>query len=172
MLPADFIQNAAAEMSARRLQNLLPYATIAYLGDADSQAVMAGLVRAADCAPQKTLAGGRDVQGGASLVCARFLERHGGVPEGFLGWGGEDNAWMHKASLLARCGVTTRPGQKLFHLFHAPEAPGSGAGQSPTLTTAKTSHCSGGCALHATRRASCGDFRPRAARSSRGRALS
>jgi hypothetical protein len=118
LLSRSFVDTAQAEMSNRKLENLLPYTEIGYLGRDDTLGIFEGRRSADSCRPQKVLKGGRDVCGGAALVCADFLQRHGGIPEGFLGWGGEDNAWMHKAALLGRNGVTNRVDQKLFHLHH------------------------------------------------------
>src|SRR5262249_12715884 len=42
-----------------------------------------------------------------------------GLVEGFVGWGGEDNAWMHKAGLLGRTGTTARRDLHVIHLHHA-----------------------------------------------------
>jgi hypothetical protein len=106
-------------LRARDLDYLIPYASIGYLSEADSSAVMDGTRNPAQCAPVKTLRAGRDVSGGAGLVKKDFLARYGGLSEAFRGWGGEDNAWLHKASLLGRSGVTGNRGQRLFHLHHA-----------------------------------------------------
>ena len=46
-----------------------------------------------------------------SLVRKSFLDRHGGMIEEFSGWGGEDDAWVHKVSLPGRLGVTQRQDQ-------------------------------------------------------------
>ena len=119
LAPARFIEAAAHELRARDLDYLVPYASISYLSEADSSAVMDGARNPAQCAPVKTLLAGRHVSGGAGLVKKDFLARHGGLSEGFRGWGGEDNAWAHKARLLGRSGITGNRGQRLFHLHHA-----------------------------------------------------
>ncbi|HEX5607809.1 MAG TPA: capsular polysaccharide synthesis protein, partial [Candidatus Binatia bacterium] len=119
LLPESFAEIAAAELRSRNLDHLLPYEAIRYLNAADSRSVIAGTVAPATCKPARVLYGGRDVSGGAALVRSDFLFRFGGIPDMFRGWGGEDNAWMHKASLFGRTGVTQRSGQYLFHLHHA-----------------------------------------------------
>ena len=123
LLPASFVDYGAAESRERDLDYLLPYGAIYYLAAQDSQDVIAGVRDPVSCKPAKVLYGGRDVSGGAALVKSTFLLRFGGIPEAFRGWGGEDNAWAHKAALLGRSGVSQRPGQLLFHLHHS----GSGA---------------------------------------------
>ena len=119
----DFIRHAADEMRAQRGDFLLPYSQIAYLSEADTEAVMAGRADPAGCRPAKVLRSGFDILGGAGLVSRGFLDRHGGLCEEFKGWGGEDNAWWHKVSVLGRAGWSRRPEQVLHHLYH----PRSGA---------------------------------------------
>ena len=131
LLPESFVETAAAELRSRNLDHLLPYDAIRYLTASDSQNVIAGACDPANCKPAKVLDGGRDVIGGAALVKSDFLSRCGGIPDMFRGWGGEDNAWAHKASLFGRTGVTQRTGQCLFHLHH----PDSGAFAGKPLET-------------------------------------
>ena len=52
------------------------------------------------------------------LVNHAFVLQYGGIPEGFRGWGAADNAWLHKARLLGRPGLTQRSDQYLYHLLH------------------------------------------------------
>ena len=132
--PPDFVPRAARELQSRALDVLLPYTTVRYLGEADSLAVMRGAADPQQCAPHRVMASATEVSGGACLVRREFLERHGGLVEGFVGWGGEDNAWAHKASLLGRFARTARSDQHLAHLHHARSGgteAGSAAGANP-----------------------------------------
>ncbi len=118
-----FFDRAVAEMRERSLDYLIPYSHIHYLSEADTVGVLCGQRAPAECRPLRTCLGGRDVSGGMGIVHRRFLARFGGFSQEFVGWGGEDNFWWAKASLLGRAGVTLRQDQVLWHLFHA----GSGA---------------------------------------------
>ena len=130
LVPPDFARHAAQELLARRLDVLLPHTTVRYLRESDSSAVMRGATDPRQCAPQGVMTSATSGTGHACLVRRDFLERHGGLVEGFVGWGGEDNAWIHKASLLGRFARTTRADQHLVHLHHARSGgtePGSAA---------------------------------------------
>lgn len=118
LFAADFISDAVAEMQQRGLDAFLPYFAIRYLAPEDTYKVMSGELPPAQARAEKTLRAAMDVSGGLCLVRRSFVDREGGVPEGFVGWGGEDNAWVHKASLLGRFGATGRSQQLVHHLFH------------------------------------------------------
>jgi hypothetical protein len=118
LAPADFVSRAASELRARALDYLLPYTDISYLSAPDSQSVMAGMMSPADGRPVKLLKSQKDVIGGTGMVRKAFVLQYGGMPEGFRGWGGEDNVWSYKSRLLGRAAVTQQPDQHLFHLFH------------------------------------------------------
>lgn len=62
----------------------------------------------------------RGLAGGGILVVSRFgYEATGGIPEGFKGWGGEDQAL---AIILDTClGAHWRGSSDLVHLFHKPQ---------------------------------------------------
>jgi len=119
LMTGDFIATAASEIRRRALDFLIPYVRINYLSEADSKAVMEGLRDPALCTAARMLAPGGQVSGGAGLVRNDFLRRYGGIPEGFRGWGGEDNAWVHKVALLGSSAISTNRDQSLFHLYHA-----------------------------------------------------
>jgi hypothetical protein len=123
----DFLAGARQEFRARGLDFMFPFSRIEYLGEADSEAVRAGTRRPQDCRATRVLQpiGGGAI-GGMGLVRAGFLRRCGGMIEGFLGWGGEDNAWTHKARLLGRVGASNRADQVAWHLYH-PDSGGVGA---------------------------------------------
>jgi hypothetical protein len=115
----DFVPRALEEFRAGGVDFLFPYSGIAYIDAAQSQQVMAGVLSPAACRPVRTLGplhGG--APGGMGLVRSDFLRRHGGMIAGFQGWGCEDDAWVHKVSLLGRIAATRRPDQQAWHLFH------------------------------------------------------
>jgi Glycosyl transferase family 2 len=122
VLPEGFVLRAAAEIRARSLDFLTPYTSIRYLSKADSMAVMKGMRRPVDCDPVNVFYSCRAISGGAGLVRRAFVKRYGGLPEGFRGWGCEDEAWAYKAYLLGRAAHTGYEDQHLYHLYH----PGSG----------------------------------------------
>ncbi len=116
----DFVPQALEEFRDGGADFLFPYSSIAYIDAAQSQAVMAGALSPAHCRPVRVLSpldGG--APGGMGLVRRDFLRRHGGMIEGFQGWGYEDHAWVHKVCLLGRLATTRRPDQQVWHLFHA-----------------------------------------------------
>ena len=126
LMPPDFLANAVRELRSRRLDYLAPYTSVRYLSDNDSRGVMQGVVDPAQCRAQNTLlARVTAMGGGMGLVSREFLQRHGGFIEGFRGWGGEDNAWSHKVSMLGRAARTQRNDQHLCHLYH-PASGGQG----------------------------------------------
>ena len=75
----------------------------------------------ADChAVRVRLPWGGGQPGATGLVRADFLHRHGGMIEGFLGWGAEDEAWVHKVSLLGRIGIHRQSGSAWLALPPSP----------------------------------------------------
>ena len=121
IIPPDFVVRAFGELRDRRLDYMIPYTVISYLSPSDSKAVMSGVRSPKDCKPVNRLYSGRHVSrssGTMGLVRREFLRRHGGLLEGFRGWGGEDNAWNHKASLYGRVAPTSRKDQEVHHLYH------------------------------------------------------
>ena len=121
-LPAGFLERAVAELRQRDLDCLIPWTSVHYLSEADSRAVIAGTLTPEGCRPVNAYHTRWGACGGAVLLRRELFRRFGGLCEEFRGWGGEDNAWFHKARVLGRAAVTTRGDQHLYHLFH----PGSG----------------------------------------------
>jgi hypothetical protein len=114
-----FVARALREMRERALDFMFPFASIDYLDEQHSRDVLAGARHPIEGVPVRTLrplAGG--APGGMGLVRTDFLRRHGGMIDGFQGWGHEDSAWVHKVSLLGRFGCTHREEQRAWHLFH------------------------------------------------------
>ena len=116
LMAHDFFSIAAAEMRCKNLDYLKPYSETFYLNAADTELVMQGTRAPETCRPANVshLSG----SGRAEIVRNDFLVNNGGIPEGFRGWGGEDNAWSHKARLFGKTGTTQNRNQKLYHLFH------------------------------------------------------
>lgn len=134
LMPEGFLRRAATELQERSLDYLIPYSAVRYLSEADSKRVIQGACGPADCAAQNILSSG-SASGGMGLVKRSFIARHGGMVEGFRGWGGEDNAWNHKVALLGRTGRTLRRDQNVHHLFH----PNSG-GHAPAAAGQSNPH--------------------------------
>jgi glycosyltransferase involved in cell wall biosynthesis/SAM-dependent methyltransferase len=117
IIPKDFLNKAVAELQAHRLDCLIPWTSVRYLSAQDSDTVIDGSRDVMDCQPMQTYTS-RRACGAAALVRKAFVQQYGGMCEDFRGWGGEDNAWFHKARVLGRTAVTTRQDQHLYHLFH------------------------------------------------------
>jgi hypothetical protein len=133
LIPPNLISQSIDELEARSLDFMLPFSSIRYLSEADSLAVRQGQRNPWDCKPVNTLYSGRHPlnSGALGLVRKSFLERYGGFIDGFLGWGGEDNAWNHKARLLGRSDVTHRSDHIVCHLYHP--SSGGNPGEIPAL---------------------------------------
>jgi ADP-heptose:LPS heptosyltransferase/glycosyltransferase involved in cell wall biosynthesis/SAM-dependent methyltransferase len=127
-LPDGFLTHAVAELRQRNLDCLVPWTSVHYLSAADSRAVMAGTRRVEECRATKTMHTREGACGGAVLLRRRLVQEFGGMCEEFHGWGGEDNAWFHKARVVGRAAITERGDQHLQHLFH-PQSGGYGSGQ-------------------------------------------
>jgi hypothetical protein len=124
LLPGPtFLQAALAELDARRLDCLLPWASLRTLGREDSEAVRRGRRTVEDCAPLRTEWSGAGARDGAVVVRTEFLRRHGGRCEEFHGREAESSAWFAKASVLGRAAVTARRDQYLFRLHPAGDGP-------------------------------------------------
>ncbi|MEP6904268.1 MAG: glycosyltransferase, partial [Actinomycetota bacterium] len=118
LIPNDFISRAVIELCQRNLDFLKPYTEVKYLSLADSENVMQGILNPDQCRPANIYSS-TTTDGGAGLIRREFLQSYGGIPAGFHGWGGEDNGWVHKVSLLGKGGRTESGDQKIFHLYHA-----------------------------------------------------
>lgn len=116
--PPGFYARAIAEIESAGLDFLIPFYQIHYLSEPDTRACLDGGADPSASRPLRTLRSGTQVSGGMGLVRRAFLERYGGLDERFRGWGGEDNAWWHKASVLGRPDMSRSPEQCLYHLYH------------------------------------------------------
>lgn len=117
VISAEFLVKAVEELRSRQLDCLVPWTSIRYLSEEDSNRVIAGSRRALECLPVHTYTS-RQACGAAVLIRKAFMLQYGGMCEEFRGWGGEDGAWFHKARLLGRVAVTEHHDQHLCHLFH------------------------------------------------------
>ena len=115
----DFVRRAQGELCDRGLDFLAPFATVNYLDEGQTDAVIAGHCEPWDCQPIRVLGSmWNGASGGIWLIRRDFLRRHGGIPSGFQGWGYEDCAWLRKADLLGRSAPTAHDDQRAWHLFH------------------------------------------------------
>lgn len=130
LLPDGFLGAALAEGEQRNLDCLVPWHTVRYLSQADSERVRAGQAQAETCHPVR-LFHSRGVWGGAVLVRTAFALRYGGMCEHYRGYGQEDVGWFSKAGLLGRAAVTRAADRTLHHLYHS--ASGGYGGPNPSV---------------------------------------
>jgi hypothetical protein len=126
LVEKDFFTRALQEFREKQFDFFYPFSKIEYLNEADSEGVRAGTRKPSDCQPIRIHEPIKHVPGGMGLIRAELLRNFGGMIEGFLGWGGEDNAWAHKARLVGRVGATKHPDQVAWHLFHQDSGATSG----------------------------------------------
>jgi ADP-heptose:LPS heptosyltransferase/SAM-dependent methyltransferase len=148
LLPEGFLDRAVAELQERGLDCLIPWTTVYYLGVEDTRAVGAGTQSAAVCRPVNAYHTRLGACGGAVLLRHQLFQKIGGLCEEFRGWGGEDNAWLHKAHVLGRAAITARSDQFVYHLFH----PRSGGYGSQDHIAANPHYQANVALLHAIRR--------------------
>jgi ADP-heptose:LPS heptosyltransferase len=128
LLPDEFLDRALAELQQRGLDCLIPWTSVRYLDADGSRQVIAGTRRPDESRSVNTYYTRHGACGGAVLLHRRLVQDFGGLWEGFRGWGGEDNAWFHKAQVVGRAAITSRDDQHLYHLFH-PLSGGYGSGE-------------------------------------------
>ncbi len=98
-----------------------------YLGEAHTQAVFERAVSLTDQPPESVV---QNMLGGGSIAIGRSAYlRIGGMDEGFVGWGGEDNEFWERAQTLDLWPYGCLP---LIHLWH-PSQPGKYQSDNPTL---------------------------------------
>lgn len=144
LLEPGFVVRAQQEMRACGADFFFPYSRVHYLGEADSDEVLASRRRAPDCSPIRVMMPG-ECPGGMGMVRAEFVRRHGGMIEGFRGWGGEDHAWLHKAKLLGRVEASPHPDQVIWHLYHRDSGSHSRTAQNEAIR--RNRHYAGNVAL-------------------------
>lgn len=113
-----FLDRAKNEIVERGLDCLVPATAVRYLSAQDSLDVMGGSPNPESCRPVSSHYARRGACGAAVMVRTEFVRKYGGMNEGFMGWGGEDNAWFYKAGLLGRAAITNLQDQYLYHLYH------------------------------------------------------
>lgn len=107
--------DAAVELAARHNQMALAYDRFAYLSHAMSDQIMAGYNGDWWAGVEWYLPGSCS----SMVVCPRPVwEEVEGFDEGFVGWGGEDVAFSHKAQTFG--GGLQRVAGPVWHLWHAP----------------------------------------------------
>lgn len=118
LVTAAFLERALDEMELRRLDCLVPWTTCRYLGEEDTNAVAEGRKTPEECSPVNVYSTRTAARGGVVLVRTDLVRGFGGLCEEFRGWGGEDNAWFLKASVLGRAAATRRADQHVHHAYH------------------------------------------------------
>lgn len=98
-----------------------------YLSKAHSQSLFEGTATLTQSPPESVM---QNMLGGGSTAIERAaFERIGGMDEGFVGWGGEDNEFWERAQSLDVWPYGCLP---LVHLWH-PSQPGKYQADNPTL---------------------------------------
>jgi hypothetical protein len=118
LVDGRFLQRALAELDERQLDCLVPWTTCRYLSEEDTSAVEAGTKLVEECTPVNVYSTRTTARGGVVLVRTELVRQYGGVCEDFRGWGGEDNAWFMKATLLGRAAPTRLHDQHVHHAWH------------------------------------------------------
>ncbi|HET8772629.1 MAG TPA: glycosyltransferase [Thermoanaerobaculia bacterium] len=113
-----FLEHAVAELEQQEVDALVPWTSCRYLSEADSAAVASGAVAPEACTPVNTYFTRGGCRGGVVAMRTEFVRQYGGVCEEFRGWGGEDNAFFHKVTVLGRAIATARTDQHIHHLWH------------------------------------------------------
>jgi hypothetical protein len=120
VLPPGFIAAALAEMDQRRLDYLIPWTSIRYVAPADGAATIDNIAALDPIKARYSRHGDRDAVG---LVRTAFLDAHGGLCDVFADWGGQEQAFFHKASLFGRAAATNRNAQHAYRLLDPPASP-------------------------------------------------
>ncbi len=113
-----FVRAAVKELERHKADVIVPYHSIVYLNEQSSHQVFSGKRKVSSLHGFKILRSGREVIGGATLLTRQFIQRYGGFEEKFEGWGGEDNAWHHKARIFGKMFASRNKKQLLYHLYH------------------------------------------------------
>lgn len=118
LIDEQFLFKGLQEFTRRKLDCLVMPASVHYLSQRDSVAVMSGAGKTSQYQPANIYYARDGVCGGAVMVSREFVRQHGGMIAGFYGWGGEDNAWFYKATLLGKAAITQVNEQHAYHLYH------------------------------------------------------
>lgn len=116
LVSKDFVGKAAAETQAKNLDFLIAYSEIKYLAHEDTEKFFSGKIAPENCRPIRIYSN-MMTDGGAVVIRTDFIKKHGGIPEVFHGWGGEDNAWHHKVRLFGKTGRASAK-NIAYHLYH------------------------------------------------------
>jgi hypothetical protein len=113
---------------------------IFYLGQTHTQRIFNGEVDVADQAPEAIT---QNLDAGASVAITRDgYARIGGMDEGFVGWGGEDNEFWERAQTLRVWPYGSLPFVHLWHTMQPGkyEADNPGLARYRRLSTVDVSH--------------------------------
>jgi GT2 family glycosyltransferase len=115
LVPTDYAQEVIRRVDqGSEVVNLKRF--IFYLGEDHTQKVFARTA-ALDAYAPATIVQNLEA-GGSVAITAEAYRRIGGVDEGFVGWGGEDNEFWERAQTLRVWPYGYLP---LVHLWHAPQ---------------------------------------------------
>lgn len=105
---------------------------IFYLSEGHSQQILAGQAGLTKQAPQAIM---QNAEGGGSIAISRSgYQRIGGLDEGFIGWGGEDNEFWERCQTLRVWPYGSLP---FLHLWH-PNQPGKYEENNPAIQRFQT----------------------------------
>jgi hypothetical protein len=126
LVPADYSERCLERVRAGyEVVNLKRFGF--YLTERHTREVFAGQAPIDGCAPQTIL---QNALGGGTIAITRTAYFGiGGMDEGFVGWGGEDNEFWDRAQALRVWPYGSLP---YVHLWH-PMQPGKFQGDHPTL---------------------------------------
>jgi methyltransferase family protein len=136
LMTAEILRAALAELDRRGLDCLVPYASVRYLGEADTDAVAKRIRNPNDCTPVNVHFTRNGMRGTAFLMRTDFVKRYGGLLEEFQGWGAEDTAFYVKATVLGRAATSLERDLHLNHAFHpvsGGHAPQAAAASNPNF---------------------------------------
>ena len=112
LVPAGYCRRIL-DRRARGYEVINPKRYIFYLTEAHSNAVQSGLVACDDLAPDYIV---QNLEAGGSMaISATAFEAIGGMDEGFIGWGGEDNEFWDRCLTLPTWIWGYEP---IVHLWH------------------------------------------------------
>ncbi|MGY4690680.1 galactosyltransferase-related protein [Salibacterium sp. K-3] len=125
IIDADLVFDPSIAASAEKLLNkhpwVIPYDNVCYLSRTASERVRSREPVLphpghGDCERIKQPAPRTPCVGGFNIVPRKHFERIHGFDERFIGWGGEDRAFMSAMNTL--CGPYKRMKKTLYHLWH------------------------------------------------------
>lgn len=126
LVPRDYARHIL-DLAEQGWEAINPKRFIFYLSEAHTQKVFAGHERLSDCAPASII---QNLEAGGSVAISHeAYQRIGGMDEGFIGWGGEDNEFWERCQTLKVWPYGALP---LVHFWH-PSQPGKYQADNQTL---------------------------------------